>query len=109
MATNRTAGLQRRGGSRALQGRVCWPGSPVAKPSLLMFLTGAGDGTWCRELRRAGTTVDELRYAAPDPATAMRVRAGRRLLTDLGAALNAPGAHQDHATNRGGTERQVSR
>jgi acetyl esterase/lipase len=48
----------------------------------------AGDeGRYAAQLRRAGVAVDELRYAAPDPATAVCIRNGRRLLADLGAAL----------------------
>ena len=50
----------------------------------------AGDeGHYAAQLRRAGVAVDELRYAAPDPATAIRIRNGRQLLADLGAALNS--------------------
>jgi acetyl esterase/lipase len=50
----------------------------------------AGDnGRYADQLRRAGVAVDELRYAAPDPAAAVRIRNGRQLLADLGAALRA--------------------
>jgi len=49
----------------------------------------AGDeGHYAAQLRRAGVAVDELRYAAPDPATAVRIRNCRQMLTDLGAALS---------------------
>lgn len=49
----------------------------------------AGDeGHYAAQLRRAGVAVDELRYAAPDPAAAVRIRNGRQLLADLGAALS---------------------
>jgi alpha/beta hydrolase fold len=48
----------------------------------------AGDeGRYAAQLRQAGVAVDELRYTAPDPATAMRIRNGPQLLADLGAAL----------------------
>jgi acetyl esterase/lipase len=55
----------------------------------------AGDeGRYAALLRRAGVAVDELRYAAPDRASAVRIRAGRQLLTDLGVALSThPGDH----------------
>jgi acetyl esterase/lipase len=77
----------------------------------------AGDeGHYAAQLRRAGVAVDEMRYAAPDPATAMRVRNGRQLLADLGAALSTsdarqgltPGPEHDRATGRGSNERQVA-
>jgi acetyl esterase len=49
----------------------------------------AGDeGHYAAQLRRAGITVNELRYAAPDPATAVRIRTGRQLLADLGEVLS---------------------
>ena len=47
-----------------------------------------------RALKAASVAVDELRYAAPDRASAVRIRTGRQLLSDLGAALsNHPGDH----------------
>ncbi len=49
----------------------------------------AGDeGHYAAQLRRAGVAVDELRYAAPDPATAVRIRNGRQLLADLSEVLS---------------------
>ena len=45
-------------------------------------------GRYAAALRRAGVAVDELRYAAPDRASAERIRTGRQLLADLGAALS---------------------
>lgn len=51
----------------------------------------AGDeGRYAARLRQAGIAVDELRYAAPDPAAAVRIRNSRQLLADLGAALSTP-------------------
>ena len=51
-------------------------------------------GRYAALLRRAGVAVDELRYAAPDRASAVRIRTGRQLLSDLGAALsNHPGSY----------------
>jgi len=53
---------------------------------------GGDEGRYAALLRRAGVAVDELRYAAPDRASAVRIRTGRQLLSDLGAALsNHPG------------------
>jgi alpha/beta hydrolase fold len=49
---------------------------------------GGDEGRYAALLRRAGVAVDELRYAAPDRASAVRIRAGRPLLADLGAALS---------------------
>ena len=46
------------------------------------------EGRYAALLRRAGVAVDELRYAAPDRASAMRIRTGRQLLADLGMALS---------------------
>lgn len=70
----------------------------------------AGDeGHYAAQLRRAGVAVDELRYAAADPATAVHIRNGRQLRTDLGAALRDPGFGHDNATSRGGKERPVAR
>ena len=46
------------------------------------------DGRYAAQLRRAGVAVNELRYAAPDPDAAVRIRNGRQLLADLGAALS---------------------
>ena len=55
---------------------------------------GGDGGRYAALLRRAGVAVDELRYAAPDRASAVRIRTGRQLLSDLGAALsNHPGDH----------------
>lgn len=45
------------------------------------------EGRYAALLRRAGVAVDELRYAAPDPASAERIREGQPLLADLGEAL----------------------
>ena len=45
-------------------------------------------GRYAALLRRAGVAVDELRYAAPDRASAVRIRVGRQLLADLGVALS---------------------
>jgi acetyl esterase/lipase len=67
----------------------------------------AGDeGRYAAQLRRAGVAVDELRYAAPDPAAAVRIRNGRQLLADLGAALSThtPGSGHNNATGRGSKE-----
>ena len=49
---------------------------------------GGDEGRYAALLRRAGVAVDELRYAAPDRASAVRIRAGLPLLADLGAALS---------------------
>jgi acetyl esterase/lipase len=49
---------------------------------------GGDEGRYAALLRCAGVAVDELRYAAPDGISAMRIRAGRQLLADLGAALS---------------------
>ena len=49
---------------------------------------GGDEGRYAALLRRAGVAVDELRYAAPDRASAVRIRTGRQLLSDLGAALS---------------------
>ena len=51
---------------------------------------GGDEGRYAALLRRAGVAVDELRYAAPDRASAVRIRTGRQLLSDLGAALSNP-------------------
>ena len=48
---------------------------------------GGDEGRYAAALRRAGIAVDELRYAAPDLASAVRIRTGRQLLADLGVAL----------------------
>ena len=48
---------------------------------------GGDEGRYAALLRRAGVAVDELRYAAPDRASAVRIRTGRQLLADLGVAL----------------------
>jgi alpha/beta hydrolase fold len=50
------------------------------------------EGRYAALLRRDGVAVDELRYAAPDGASAVHIRAGRRVLVDLAAALNASAA-----------------
>jgi len=47
------------------------------------------EGRYAALLRHDGVAVDELRYAAPDSASAVRIRAGRQLLADLAAALKA--------------------
>ena len=49
---------------------------------------GGDEGRYAAVLRRAGVAVDELRYAAPDRASAVRIRTGRQLLADLGVALS---------------------
>jgi acetyl esterase len=49
---------------------------------------GGDEGRYAARLRRAGVAVDELRYAAPDRASAVRIRTGRPLLADLGVALS---------------------
>jgi len=49
---------------------------------------GGDEGRYATQLSRAGVAVHELRYFAPDPATAVRIRNGRQLLADLGAALS---------------------
>jgi alpha/beta hydrolase fold len=49
---------------------------------------GGDGGRYAALLRCAGVAVDELRYPAPDCASAVRIRTGRRLLTDLGVALS---------------------
>ena len=55
---------------------------------------GGDEGRYAALLRRAGVAVDELRYAAPDRVSAARIRTGRQLLSDLGAALsNHPGSY----------------
>jgi alpha/beta hydrolase fold len=46
------------------------------------------EGRYAALLRRAGVAVDELRYAAPDRASAVRIRNGRQLLADLVMALD---------------------
>jgi len=46
------------------------------------------EGRYAALLRRAGVAVDELRYAAPDRASAVHIRTGGQLLTDLGEALS---------------------
>ena len=48
---------------------------------------GGDEGRYAAVLRRSGVAVDELRYAAPDLASAVRIRTGRQLLADLGVAL----------------------
>jgi hypothetical protein len=54
---------------------------------------GGDEGRYAALLRHAGVPVDELRYAAPDRASAVRIRTGRQMLSDLGAALSIhPGA-----------------
>jgi alpha/beta hydrolase fold len=45
------------------------------------------EGRYAGLLRRAGVAVDELRYAAPGRASAVRIRTSRQLLADLGLAL----------------------
>ena len=49
---------------------------------------GGDEGRYAALLRRAGVAVDELRYAAPDRASAARIRTGLQLLADLGVALS---------------------
>jgi alpha/beta hydrolase fold len=49
---------------------------------------GGDGGRYAALLRHAGVAVDELRYAAPDGASAVRIRTGRPLLADLGVALS---------------------
>jgi len=49
---------------------------------------GGDEGRYAALLRRAGVAVDELRYAAPDRASAVRIRTGRELLADLGVTLS---------------------
>jgi len=49
---------------------------------------GGDEGRYASLLRRAGVAVDELHYAAPDSSSAVRIRTGRQLLADLGAALS---------------------
>ena len=49
---------------------------------------GGDEGRYAAVLRRSGVAVDELRYAAPDLASAVRIRTGRQLLADLGVALS---------------------
>ena len=44
-------------------------------------------GRYAALLRRDGVAVDELRYAAPDPTSAVRIRDGRRLLAELATTL----------------------
>ena len=87
---------------------------------------GGDEGRYAAQLRRAGVAVDELRYAAPDPATAVRIRNGWQLLADLSPALSThpaatrpigsrtamprhdrtPGSERNNATCRGSKERQ---
>jgi hypothetical protein len=45
------------------------------------------DGRYAARLRRAGVAVDELRYTAPDPATAERLLASGQVHADLVEAL----------------------
>lgn len=52
--------------------------------------SGGDEGRYAALLRRAGVAVDELRYAAPDRASAVLIRTGRPLLADLGVALSTP-------------------
>jgi alpha/beta hydrolase family protein len=67
---------------------------------------GGDEGRYAARLRRAGVPVDELRYAAPDRASAMRIRAGRQLLADLGAALSThPGDSPPKQKGRRGNAR----
>jgi hypothetical protein len=49
---------------------------------------GGDEGRYAALLRHAGVAVDELRYAASDGASAVRIRTGRQLLADLGVALS---------------------
>ena len=69
-------------------------GVPPATAVTIDHDPGGDEGRYAALLRRAGVAVDELRYAAPDRASAVRIRTGRQLLFDLGAALsNHPGDH----------------
>ena len=70
MPMNRTAELQLRGRAGTLQGRVYWPSPSLARQArLLVFWTGAGDGTWCQELSAsAGLVVLAVTCGRPYPA-----------------------------------------
>ena len=59
---------------------------------------GGDEGRYASLLRRAGVAVDELHYAAPDSSSAVRIRTGRQLLADLGAALSTRAG--DHPRSR---------
>ena len=59
---------------------------------------GGDEGRYASLLRRAGVAVDELHYAAPDSSSAVRIRTGRQLLADLGAALSTQAG--DHPRSR---------
>ena len=59
---------------------------------------GGDEGLYASLLRRAGVAVDELHYAAPDSSSAVRIRTGRQLLADLGAALSTRAG--DHPRSR---------
>jgi acetyl esterase/lipase len=50
---------------------------------------GGDEGRYAALLRRAGVAVEELRYAAPDSASAVHIRNGPQLLADLGATLSS--------------------
>jgi alpha/beta hydrolase fold len=63
-------------------------GVPPATAVTVEHDPGGDEGRYAALLRRAGVAVDELRYAAPDRASAVRVRAGRQLLADLGMSLS---------------------
>jgi acetyl esterase/lipase len=104
----------RGGGWPALSRQVLVCASPVepTPPSLAgvapaMAVTiehdpGGDEGRYAALLRQAGVGVEELRYTAPDRASAVRIRTGRQLLSDLGAALsNHPG---DHLPKEKGTQ-----
>jgi acetyl esterase len=63
-------------------------GVPPATAVTVEHVPGGDGGRYAALLRRAGVAVDELRYAAPDRASAVRIRTGRQLLADLGMALS---------------------
>jgi acetyl esterase/lipase len=63
-------------------------GVPPATAVTVEHDPGGDEGRYAALLRRAGVAVDELRYAAPDHASAARIRTGRQLLADLGVALS---------------------
>jgi len=70
---------------------------------------GGDEGRYAALLRHAGVAVDELRYAAPDHASAVRIRTGRQLLSDLGAALSThPSDYLPEEKGRQGCPRRLN-
>lgn len=106
MPMNRRAQLQLRGGAGTLQGRVCWPGSSVAGPALLLvFLTAGDDGTWCQELSAsAGLVVLSVTCGRSRPADLHDAVAAAGWAAENAARLGAdPGRLLVGGAGRGGT------